>query len=186
VLENLKMYIAEGRRFYLAAGAVFIFNLIFLSALVLPNNADVDVLKNDYSSLRKDRTTKIEELKVIADSGAALKTMNGDIDMFLNSMPDKVTMSGIVREFHRLAKKSALSISSAKYSPPIREGNYLIRNDISFPVSGLYKNIRKFIYNLEKMPYLMTIDDPALTSSGDRTVSVTIRISLYLRAEADE
>ncbi|MDT8316410.1 MAG: type 4a pilus biogenesis protein PilO [bacterium] len=182
----MKMYISEGRRFYLAAGAIFTFNLIFLIALVLPNNADVDALRNNYSSLRKDRASKIEELKVIADSGVALKTMNSDIDMFLNRMPEKVTMSGIVREFHRLAKKSALSISSAKYSPPVREGEYLMRNDISFPVSGLYKNIRKFIYNIEKMPYLMTIDDPALTSRGDQTVSVTIRISLYLRVEADE
>ncbi len=180
------MYIVEGRRFYLVAGLIFIFNVIFLFALVLPNNADVDILKSDYSSLRKDRTSKVEKLKVIADSGAALETMNGDMDIFLNSMPEKVTMSGIVREFHRLAKKSALSISSAKYTLPVREGKYLIRNDISFPVSGLYKNIRRFIYNLEKMPYLMTIDDPALTSKGDRSVSVTIRISLYLRAEADE
>ncbi len=84
------------------------------------------------------------------------------------------------------AKKSALSISSARYSPPAREGKYLIRHDISFPVEGPYKNIRKFIYKLEKMPYLMTIDDLALTSKEKQTVSVTIRISLYLRAEADE
>ena len=180
------MYIAEGRRFYLVAGTVFIFNVIFLLALVLPNNADVDVLKEEYSSFRKDRTSKRAELKMIADSGAALETMNGDIEAFLNSLPDKATMSAIVREFHRLAKKSALSISSAKYSPPVKEGKYLIKNDISFPVSGRYKNIRRFIYKLEKMPYLMTIDDPALTSKGDLTVSVTIRISLYLRVEADE
>jgi Tfp pilus assembly protein PilO len=180
------MYLIEGRRFYLVAGAAFIFNVIVLIALVMPNHADVDTLKNDYSSLRKDRTSRVEELKMIADSGAALESMKGDINIFLNSMPEKVTMSGIVREFHRQAKKSALSISSARYSPPVREGKYLIRHDISFPVEGRYKNIRKFIYKLEKMPYLMTIDDPALTSRGDRIVSVTIRISLYLRAEADE
>lgn len=186
MLETMKMYIAEGRRFYLVAGAAFILNVIFLTALVLPNSADVDVLKDDYSSFRKDRTSKREELKMIADSGVALETMNGDIEAFLNSLPDEATMSGIVREFHRQAKRSALSISSAKYSPPAKEGNYLIKYDISFPVSGLYKNIRKFIYNLEKMPYLMSIHDPALTSKGDRTVSVAIRISLYLRAEANE
>jgi Tfp pilus assembly protein PilO len=173
----MKMYLIEGRRFYLVTGAAFIFNVIVLIALVMPNHADVDTLKNDYSSLRKDRTSRVEELKMIADSGAALESMK---------VPEKVTMSGIVREFHRQAKKSALSISSARYSPPVREGKYLIRHDISFPVEGRYKNIRKFIYNLEKMPYLMTIDDPALTSRGDRIVSVTIRISLYLRAEADE
>ena len=177
------MYLIEGRRFYLAAGAAFIFNVIFLFALVLPNCADVDTLKNDYSSLRKDRTTKIEELKVIAGSGAALDSMKDDIDMFLNSLPDEVKMSGIVREFHSQAKKSALSISSARYSPPAREGKYLIRHDISFPVEGPYKNIRKFIYKLEKMPYLMTIDDLALTSKDKRIVSVTIRISLFLRAK---
>ena len=179
----MKMYLIEGRRFYLAAGAAFVFNLIFLFALVLPKYADVDTLKNDYSSLRTDRTSKLEELKVIADSGAALESMKDDIDMFLNSMPDEVKMSGIVREFHRQAKKSALSISSARYSPPAREGKYLIRHDISFPVSGPYNNIRKFIYNLEKMPYLMTIDDLALTSKDKRIVSVTIKISLYLRAK---
>ncbi len=179
----MKMYLTEGRRFYLAAGAALIFNVIFLLALVLPNYADVDALKADYSLLRKDRTNKLEELKMIADSGTALESMKDDIDIFLNSMPDEVTMSGIVREFHRQAKKSALSISSARYSPPVREGKYLIRHDISFPVEGPYKNIRKFIYKLEKMPYLMTIDDLALTSKDKRIVSVTIRISLYLRAK---
>ncbi len=181
----MKMYLAEGRRFYLAAGGAFIFNLIFLLALVLPNYADVDTLKNDYSSLRKDRTSKVEELKVIAGSGAALDSMKDNIDMFLNSLPDEVKMSGIVREFHSQAKKSVLSISSARYSPPVREGKYLIRHDISFPVEGPYKNIRKFIYKLEKMPYLMTIDDLALTSKNKRIVSVTIRISLYLRAKEE-
>lgn len=180
------MYIAEGRRFYLVAGIAFIFNFIFLFALVLPNNAAVDALKEDYASFRNDRTSKREELKMLADSGAALETMNGDIEVFLNSLPEKAVMSGIARELHRQAKRSALSISSSKYSPPAREGKYLIRHEISFPVSGLYKNIRKFIYNLEKMPYLMSIDDPAIISKGDQTVSVTIRISLYLRAEADE
>ena len=183
MIENMKMYLAEGRRFYLVAGAVLIFNVIFLLALVLPNYADVDTLKNDYSSLRKDRTSKVEELKVIAGSGAALESMKDDIDMFLNSMPEKVAMSGIVREFHSQARKSALSISSARYSPPVREGKYLIRHDISFPVEGRYKNIRKFIYNFEKMPYLMTIDDPVLSSKDDQIVSVTIRVSLYLRAK---
>lgn len=186
MIENIKMYFMEGRRFYLVFGAAFICNVIFLIALVLPNYADVDTLKVDYSSLRKDRTNKIEELKIIADSGAALESMRNDIDMFLTSMPEKVSMSGIVREFHSKAKKSALNISSARYSPPLREGKYLIRHDISFPVSGRYKNIRKFVYNLEKMPYLMTVDDLVLSSKENQTVSVAIKISLYLRAKADE
>lgn len=181
----MKMYLVEGRRFYLVAGVALVFNIIFLISLVLPNNAHVEALKNDYSSIRKGRASKVEALKMIASSVSALETMHDDIDMFLNSMPEKVTMSGIVREFHRKAKKSALSISSSKYSPPVRAGKYLIRYDISFPVSGLYKNIRKFIYNLEKMPYLMTIDAPALISKDGQIVSVAIKISLYLRTEVD-
>jgi Tfp pilus assembly protein PilO len=186
VIENMKMYLIEGRRFYLAMGMVFIINVIFLLVFVLPGSTNVDRLKDDYSKLRKDRSNKVEELKIIADSGATLETLKGDMDIFLGTMPDDVTMSGIVREFHRQAKKSGLTISSSKYSPPAKEGKYLIRHEISFPVSGSYKSIRKFIYNLEVMPYLMTIDDLMLTSTGDRVVSVTIRISLYLKAEADE
>ena len=182
MLKHIKMYIDEGRRFYLIVGGAFILNLIFLLSLVLPKNADLNTLKNDYSSTRKARTIKTEELKGIRDSVAALEAMKGDIGTFLNSMPDTLTMSGIVREFHRQAKKAGLSISSARYAPPSQEGKYLVKHDISFPVSGSYKNIRRFIYKLEKMPYLMTIADLPLVSKDARTVSVTIRISLYLRA----
>lgn len=181
-MEHFKIYLDENRLFYSLAAALLLVNLIFFLALLKPQSDKVEGLKKEYFSLRKERTRVREELKGRLAYSKKIEDLEKDVDAFIRKLPSEGGMTEIIKKLHVLARKAGLSIRSAKYSPSREKEKELRRLTISLPLVGSYKSIRKFIYYLEEMPYLMSIDDLSLSSNERETVSLSLNVSIYFRA----
>lgn len=186
MISIIRNYINENRLFYGAVSAILLGNLIFLVLFVNPEKRRVKNLKKEYFLLRNEKAERTEEYRAKIDYFARIENARKDLASFLDLLPHQNEITHIISEIHKMAEKEKLSIKSAKYSSPKDYGTKLVRYSISFPLVGSYRQIRKFIYHLEKMPYLMSIDELNLASDNRfGGVSLSLQLSVYLgRGEA--
>ena len=117
------------------------------------------------------------------EHASLINTMESDINSFVSELPTEREMTRIIKELHALARKSGITIKAAKYTPSRGKNKDLLHYAIVTPVSGSYRQVRKFIYKIEKMPYLMNIEDLAITSGKENAVSLSLKISIYFRTD---
>lgn len=179
--SKIKKYFDESRMFYSAAIALLAINLIFSYAFLRPGWERAEELNLEYFSLRKDKTKMREEIGRHRASSASIEEMETDIGTFIKELPTEMEMTRIIEKIHSLAGKSGLAIREAKYTPSTDRNKELIHYTIVTPLSGPYLKVREFIYNMEKMPYLMNIEDLGLSSGKENTVSLSLKTSVYFR-----
>jgi len=177
----IKSYFLQNRVFYTSSIIVIIINIFILFFVILPNREMGDARRRDYFSMRNARIEAENNLIKSKEFSSRLETLRADYDAFIENLPEQSGITAIVKKIHALAKKEGLLIKSARYSSSFKQSEEMLRYSISFPLTGNYRSIRKFIYNLEKMPYLMSIDALNITSNSKKTVSVSLDMSLYFR-----
>ncbi len=181
MVESIRIYLDAGRLFYTLTAAVVAANLIFYAAVNRPQRDKVEDLEGEYFTLREERTRLRGELKEKHEYSRTVEELRREIDGFVGGLPPVESITDIIREIHGTAKRAGLTIRSAKYSPAKGKEEELLRFTISLPLTGNYRNIRRFIYDLERMPYLMSIDDLNLSSSRGGSVSLSLNLSVYFR-----
>lgn len=179
---QVSKYFQEGKYVYLFFIVLLVGNVFANLVAVRPKWNEADKMRKEYHTLR-DKESKLrkemnEKIKLAED----IRQAGLDLKEFIDKLPPDSATSKIRSDLYRAAKKSGISISSVKYSMPTYKDEDLVKYDISFPVNGSYRKIRRFIYFLEKMPYLMSINDLAITSGKRGGVSVAVKISIYLKA----
>lgn len=114
--------------------------------------------------------------------GAAGKTIM-DIETFEKRLPDDRGLIKVVDGVFSVARKNGLDIPAGDYSPSTVTRTGISRYTISFPVEGRYREIKKFIYDLETMPQAVVIEEIAFSRSRVKrgTIGLTIRLSAYFR-----
>ena len=185
MVPEIKKYFAENRIFYSAAIILFIINFFFSYSYLRPEWNKDEALSREYFSLRKEKSKVRAELRRQQELASLINTMESDVNSFVGELPAEREMTRIIKEMHSMARKSGIKIKAAKYTPSIGKNKDLFHYSIVAPVSGSYRQVRKFIYNIEKMPYLMNIEDLGLASGKENTVSLSLKISVYFRTDAE-
>jgi len=183
MFESVKRYINESKTYYSIAAFFIILNLGFQFIIIDSKENRAEELREEFFSLRKEKLRAGQELKEIQGKISRMEEMSKDLKTFIAELPDRGDMTRIIQELHKLASKSGLKISASKHAQSYEKDYGLIKYTISFPISGSYRQIRKFIYDLEKLPYLMSIDDITISSNKKRKVSLPVTMSIYFRAE---
>ena len=180
--SQVARYLHEGRYVYLFFGILLLGNIVFNIGFIKPRWTSADRMRKEYISLREEEVRLKAEIHEKGKLVAKIHQARSDLKEFIDGLPRESSIAKIRSELYSAAASSGLSISALKYSLPEYKEDGLVKYDISFPVGGSYRKLRKFIYKLEKMPYLMSINDLVLSSSKEGTVSVSIKLSLYLKA----
>ena len=77
-----------------------------------------------------------------------------------------------------LAKKTNVRYETRRFeTPDIKDKDRLGRLEIKMVLQGEYADLRKFIYELERAPEFVIIDDVTLTEGNERE-ALTLRIDL--------
>lgn len=181
MMEHVKQYFDENRLLYALLVTLFAANIIVFFAIVRPGGKDIETLRMEYFSLRKAVTGASEELKNKENALLQITAAAEDMDAFVAELPLQRDMTSIITEIRGLAKKAGLDISAAKYTRTGFKDDDIVAYDISFPINGTYRQVRKFIYSLEKLPYLMSFDELTITSNKLKTVSLPLKVSIYFR-----
>ena len=180
--EQVDKYLQEGKYIYIFIISLLLINLFVNLIGIKPRWVEADRMRMEYLSLREDESRLRLEMNEKVKLAESIRQARLDLKEFISSLFPDSKIAKIRSELYRNARKSGISISSLKYSLPEYKDDELVKYNISFPISGSYRKIRKFIHKLEKLPYLMSINDLAISSSKEGKVSVTIRISIYLKA----
>jgi len=182
--DQIKKYFDENRFFYTAIIFALAANLLFNLFAVQKMTKKRDAQKKEYFGLRREKTRLSESLTERAEYSSKVGAIKDDIETFIKGLPAQGEMTGFIKKINRLAKRQGLVIQNAEYSRPVKIDDNLLNYAVSFPLTGSYGKIRKFIYNLENLPDLMSIDELSLTSSAGGEVSLSLKLSVYFREEA--
>lgn len=87
-----------------------------------------------------------------------------------------------------LAAETSLRAERRSQEPDQERGSRLARLRTTMVLAGDYRNIRRFIHELETAPEFIVIEDVALaqTEGTDAGVELTLTVSTYYWAERDE
>ncbi len=102
----------------------------------------------------------------------------------MRALPARSDMPQILRQMFDKAATARLTVDSARYQVDATKGDGVVRNQIAFPVTGPYPQIRAFIdATLATIPSV-ALNDLVLTrkSIGDGNVEAQVRMTIYTRS----
>lgn len=129
-------------------------------------------------------------IAAIATPQSAFRQGREDLATFRAAIPSRAGFPALLGELFTLAEASGLEIERVGYEPKEIEERGLLRYGLNFSVTGTYRQIKLFIYELEQSPRLIIIEDVSLGENAavdaGATAQVTLRLRLatYFRADA--
>ena len=170
------------RRFDLASFSRFGWPLLIVGALAAAllffHFGVVGRAQNQLEA--KEEAWKLERPKI--GQLALLKTTQEDLVRFRKALPPETAFPQLISFISDLADKRSLSIPGISYQPAETEAPSVARILISFNLKGDYRDIRKFIYEIEQSSYFLIIENMVLASSpkeGEK-IQLELRTAAYL------
>ena len=143
--------------------------------VVAGQNRDIDFLEERLQAL------KGEALPDKVDPSYAIGMLLEDVATFKKRLPSADALSRVIDDVYVSARRNGLSIEKGIYTPKSVNEMEISRYSISFPVQGRYKDIKKFIYDLETLKHPLVLDEISLARSkgGRGIVELNIMVSTY-------
>jgi len=111
------------------------------------------------------------------------------LETFEQGMAAKTDFTGLIRELFSFAQTAGLDIDQIKYSPKELETGGILEYGINFDVTGSYAQLKRFIFELEQSPRLLTIDEVVLTKRGEgnlASVGLRLKLTTFFREDGHE
>jgi Tfp pilus assembly protein PilO len=182
--------IAEKRRYvYPLAGALLV-NAVLFVAVVLPLSRKVEggeasaqqaattlaAAKADYNAARATVTGK-------DSADVELKKFYGDV------LPvDQSEARRVLFKLEEMARKANLASKRGNTKPSQARNSALGKLTAERIVTGPYRGLRQFIYDLETSPEFLILENVTLSqgAEGTGTLVMNVTVSTYYRAGGDE
>lgn len=158
-------------------------NIVIYLVMVLPARNQVLEKEDVRQKIRKDINQKIHNMGQKQNQEIFYKKTINDLSQFKSLLLDQHEFSKIVDYLSVTAKKQKISIPSISYHQEKIDKEGFKKVSISFTVEGRYKDIKRFIYNLEDAKDFLILEDLGLARSGRGSdpIKLQIRIATYLQ-----
>lgn len=173
------------RRYYI--GGILAISMLFLNlfiylTLVIPAKDHLDQMEEIWQNTRKDINQKISDINSQIDRKKIYKKAMEDLDRFKALLLEQHEFSKIVDHLSVTAKRQKIGIPSISYHQEKTGKEGFKKISISFTVEGRYKDIKRFIYDLENAKDFLIIEDLGLARSGKGSdpINLQIKIATYL------
>jgi Tfp pilus assembly protein PilO len=100
----------------------------------------------------------------------------------MEGIPTQEDIPLLVKELVQMARRLNLSVDAIKSNFPRNESGELAKLSFSFPVKGRYRNIKRFIYNVETTDRLVGMRGLKLESDQGR-VKLQMKLMTYVRGK---
>lgn len=182
--------LAEKRRYIYPLAGALLLNALLLAAVVLPLSRKVQggeasaqqaatalaAARADYNAARATVTGK-------DSADAELKKFYGDV------LPvDQSQARRVVFKLSEMARKANLTAGRARTTPSQTRDSALGKLTVDQTLTGPYRSLRQFIYDLETSPEFLILENVALTqgAEGSGALVMNVRVATYFRAGGDE
>jgi Tfp pilus assembly protein PilO len=180
----------EKRRLIYPIVTALIVNVALYAAVVYPLSLKVTAREQDAqaaaiasAAARRDYESARSTVsgKVAAD--AELKTFYGEVLPPDESAAQRITYLKV----NQLAKKSNVTYERAANEVTRDRDSRLGKLSTTVTLSGQYRDIRHFIYELETSPEFLIIETVALSQGPDTStaLNVTVKVAIYYQAGGD-
>lgn len=103
-----------------------------------------------------------------------------DLITFRSRLSSKEDLTMTLSKVFKAAKRQGLTIAESKYSADKANAFGISRYTVSFPVSGVYGKIKKFIDDLESMQTPLAVEELALSrSTKGNSIELNVTLSAY-------
>jgi Tfp pilus assembly protein PilO len=182
--------LAENRRLvYPLIGAVLLNAALFI-AVVYPLSLKVANGERDAQAAASARKAAQTEYDAVRATVTGKKSADDELKKFYSAVlpPDQSAARRIVyAKVDMLASAANLKQGPKGIEPSQERGSQLGKLTGTVVLTGEYRNIRKFIHDLETAPEFLIIENVALSqgTERDRGLTVIVKLATYFRMSGD-
>ncbi|MFQ5455515.1 MAG: GspMb/PilO family protein [Nitrospirota bacterium] len=162
ILKRYRILLKGGALLFLTLIMNFILYFFFIS----PIRSNIQKLENRWISTRNNITQMV-----------LYNNAHNDLIKFREDIVGKREFVKIVEKLSYIAKNSNIVIPSIEYHTEEGEGG-IKKVLFSFSLDGRYRDIRRFIYNIEKEKDFIIIEDLILTKSRQMNSNIHLEINI--------
>ena len=176
-------------RFLLVGLLLVAVNIALFFFLVLPRKQNISRLQDEYSKQRFRIADQQKQMKIMNQRLGALQKAESDLKVLYDQVliQKKIGVTAIRQELQELAGSLTVERAGVKYDyDPLPD--YGLRHfTLSVPVEGAYRDIRRFINDIERSQYFLILDRVDLSTErqaeAGENVLLNFQLSTYLRDE---
>ena len=182
--------LAEKRGFiYPLVGAVLLNAAVFI-AVVYPLSLKVANGERDAQAASRARATAQAEFDRARATVSGKASADAELKKFYSAVlpPDQSAARRIIYgKIDKLASTASVKPGQETFAPSQERGSQLGKLTATVVLMGEYRNIRRFIHDLETAPEFLILENVALsqTSERDRGLTVVVKVATYFRIGND-
>jgi Tfp pilus assembly protein PilO len=186
--ERISLLLKNSRFVYIGLLLLALNTIAFLF-IVLPEKQKISKLQTSFSQQRNQIGGQQNDLKVLRRRLSALQKAQKDLDIIYNQVlaQKKVGVTAIRQELQDLAGSLSVERGALNYDYDDLPEYGLRHFSLSVPVEGAYREIRRFINDIERSQYFLILDRVDLSaekeSKSGESVTLNFQLSTYLRDE---
>ncbi len=186
--ERISLFLKRSRFVYIGLFLVLANILVFIFA-GLPQKQKISALQTDYSRQRSRIAEQQKEMKVLTRRLEALQKAQRDLEVIYTQVlaQKKIGVTAIRQELQDLAGSLSIERGGLKYDYDQLPEYGLRHFTLSVPVEGTYRDIRRFINDIERSEYFLILDRVNLSAEreaeAEDSLILNFQLSTYLRDE---
>ncbi len=186
--ERIGLFLKSIRFVYIAL-FLLLLNIIAFFFVVLPEQQKISRLQTSVAQQKNQIREQQDDIKILRQRLAALEKAQRDLDMIYNQVlaQKKIGVTAVRQELQDLAGGLSVERGGLDYDYQLLPEYGLRHFTLSVPVEGAYREIRRFINDIERSDYFLILDRVDLSAekesrSGDN-LTLNFQLSTYLRDE---
>ena len=186
--ERTSLLLKSSRFPYIGLFLVLL-NIALFFLVVLPQRQKISSLQNDYFSQRNRIVEEQKQMKILHQRLQALQKAQKDLDVIYTQVlaQKKVGVTAIRQELQDLAGSLTVERGAVDYDYELLPQFGLRHFTLSVPVEGAYRDIRRFINDIERSQYFLILDRVNLSAEREAVsggnLLLNFQLSTYLRDE---
>jgi Tfp pilus assembly protein PilO len=186
----LRRVLDEKRRFIYPLVAALILNAALFAAIVYPLSQKVANGERDASAAATARATAQKDYDAARATVTGKDSADKELKKFYGAVlpPDQSAARRLlVGTLEKLSASANVTRPNTQTDATSERGSELGKLTATVVLVGDYRNIRKFIHELETTPEFLVLENVALSQGQEREqgLNVTLKVATYFRAEGN-
>jgi type II secretory pathway component PulM len=186
---TLSRVLAEKRRIVFPLAIAILVNVLLYAVVVFPLRRQVESAEREANTqhdllnrARQDHRAAKANVAGKQQADAALQKFYKDVLPASQSSARTLTYARLAQ----LADQSNVRLEQGQSTLEPQKGSALTKSTTSYTLAGDYRNVRRFIYQLETTPEFVVLENVTLTSPGEqapgRALVMRLEIATYFRS----
>jgi Tfp pilus assembly protein PilO len=182
---------AEKRRYIYPLVAAVLVNAALLLGVVYPLSKKVAAGEQQAQEAATVLAVAKRDHAAARATVSGKESADGELKKFYSAVlpPDQSAARRLTyTKIEELARAANVTRLHSERKQSQERDSELGKLTVTHSISGQYRDIRKFIYQLETLPEFLIVENVAVTqgAGGGGTLNATVQVATYYRAEGNE